>query len=301
MAQEPLHQEKTRKLRNQPDHRRASSLIGIHSFWSKPLLENRWGLKGTFEKSLTMTALSLATMKRVFDEVHLVTDTKGAELFKDLGYDQIHLDLDHLADLHPRYWSAGKIYALKRYEVPVVHVDGDVFFLKPEIRSFFDRDWDVAVQMKEAGEHYQKTYSHLIEKMQPALKSWGLDLYNFAYNCGVMGFKDLDFMQHFVEEYFRALRSCQQNQKAIDRIGLEYEINIVLEQALLTHISQNAGVYVRELITLEKQTFPGLQPEAERLGFVHLWGPSKYQPEWEARVEKRLLELDPETYFKIKR
>lgn len=276
-------------------------MIGIHSFWSKPLLENRWGLSGTFEKSLIMSALSLATMKQVFDEVHLVTDTSGAELFKDLGYDKVHLDLNHIADLNPRYWSAGKIHALKRYKVPVVHVDGDVFFLKPEVRGFFEQNWDVAVQMKEAGNHYHKTYSHMVAKMQPALGGWGLDRYNFAYNCGVMGFKDIDFMHRFVEEYFKVLGSCQQNQNVIDRIGPEYEINIIIEQALLTHIAQNAGVYVKELITLEKQTFPGLQPEAETLGFVHLWGPSKYQPHWESRVEKRLLELDPETYFKIKK
>lgn len=276
-------------------------MIGIHSFWSKPLLENRWGLSGTFEKSLIMSALSLATIKQVFDEVHLVTDTRGAELFKDLGYDKVHLDLDHIADLNPRYWSAGKIHALKRYKVPVVHVDGDVFFLKPDVRGFFEQNWDVAVQMKEAGNHYHKTYSHIIKRMQPALGGCGLDLYNFAYNCGVMGFKDIDFMHRFVEEYFKALCSCQQNQDVIDEIGSEYEINIIIEQALLTHIAQNAGVYVKELITLEKQTFPGLQPEAEALGFVHLWGPSKYQPYWESRVKKRLLELDPETYFKIKR
>jgi hypothetical protein len=276
-------------------------LIGIHSFWSKPLLNRRWGLEGTFEKSLQMMALSLATMKKVFDEVHLVTDSEGAKLLAKLSYDQVHLDLDHLANVHHRYWSAGKVYSLQRYNVPVVHVDGDVFFLKPEIRSFFDSDWDVAVQMKEAGEHYHKTYSHLIKWMQPALKSWGLDLYNFTYNCGLMGFKDVSFMHRFVEEYFRALRSCQQNQRTIDGIGLEFEINIVLEQALLTHLVQNAGAHVKELITLDRQTFPGLQPEAERLGFVHLWGPSKYEPEWEARVEKRLLEIDPETYFKIKK
>lgn len=247
-----------------------------------------------------MTALSLATMRRVFDRVELVTDTRGAELLGSLGYDSVHLDLDHLADLNPRYWSAGKVYALKRYSVPVVHVDGDVFFLKPEIKDLFDEKWDSIVQMKEIGEHYRKTYSHLIEWMRPALFSWNLGIYNFAYNCGVMGFKDLEFKDHFVEEYFRALRACQLKQDAIDKIGREYEINIVLEQSLLTHLALNRNVHVKELISIERQTFPGLQPEAERLGFVHLWGPSKYEEKWQRRVEKRLAEIDPEAYRKIR-
>lgn len=257
-------------------------------------------MRDTFDKSLLMTALSLSTMKKVFDRVELVTDTKGAELLGRLGYDAIHLDLDHLADLDPRYWSAGKIYSLKRYSIPVVHVDGDVFFLKPDIRKVFEESWDALVQMKETGEHYRKTYTHLVEWMKPALFSWNLDTYNFAYNCGVMGFQNIEFKDRFVEEYFRALRACQQKQSTIDKIGREYEINIVLEQSLLTHLALNKNIHVKELLTIEKQTFPGLQPEAESLGFVHLWGPSKYEKEWQERVERRLAEIDPETYAKIR-
>lgn len=247
-----------------------------------------------------MTALSLATMRKVFDRVELVTDSRGAELLKDLNYHEVHLDLDDLSDLHHRYWSAGKVYSLNRYSVPVVHVDGDVFFLKPEIKDLFRESWDAVVQMKETGEHYRKTYSHLIDWMEPALFSWNLKTYNFAYNCGVIGFRDMNFKDHFVCEYFRALRACQAKQSVIDRIGSEYEINIVLEQSLFTHLSLNNNFHVKELLPISRQTFPGLQPEAERLGFVHLWGPSKYEPEWQRRVEKRLAQIDPETYRKIR-
>ena len=246
-----------------------------------------------------MTALSLATMRKVFDRVELVTDSKGAELLKDLNYHEVHLDLDHLSDLHPRYWSAGKVYALKRYSVPFVHVDGDVFFLKPEIKSLFQENWDAVVQMKETGAHYSKTYSHLIDWMEPALFGWNLKMYNFAYNCGVMGFRDMDFKDHFTDEYFRALRACQSKQNVIDGIGSEYEINIVLEQSLLTHLALDCNVHVKEIIPIKRQTFPGLQPEAEKLGFVHLWGPSKYEDEWQRRIEKRLAEIDPKTHRKL--
>ena len=169
-------------------------------------------------------------MKRIFGRVELVTDSEGAKLLENLGYDEIHLDLDHLRDTHPRYWSAGKILALRRYDVPVTHVDGDVFFLKEEIKSSFDSQYDAIVQMKEVGSHYDKTYRHLIEQMKPALFNWELDTYSFAYNCGVMGFKNVEFMQDFVEEYFRALRSCQKKQGVIDGISTMYEINIVIEQ-----------------------------------------------------------------------
>jgi hypothetical protein len=276
-------------------------LIGLHSFWSKPLLNARWGERGSFEKSLYLTALSLKTMKRIFGRVELVTDSEGAKLLENLGYDEIHLDLDHLRDTHPRYWSAGKILALRRYDVPVTHVDGDVFFLKEEIKSSFDSQYDAIVQMKEVGSHYDKTYRHLIEQMKPALFNWELDTYSFAYNCGVMGFKNVEFMQDFVEEYFRALRSCEKKQDVIDRISTTYEINIVIEQCLLTHLAQNKNMHVKELLTIEKQTFPGLQPTAEEIGFVHLWGKSKYEDKWQAKVEARLLELDPDTYHKIKK
>ena len=274
-------------------------MIGIHSFWSKPLLNNRWGERDSFEKSLYLTALSLSTMKKVFERVELVTDTEGAKLLGDLGYDAVHLDLNHIQDVNPRYWSAGKVYALRRYDVPVTHVDGDVFFLKEEIKEIFDSNYDAIVQMKEVGDHYKNTYSHLIDKMKPALTNWDLDTYSFAYNCGIMGFKNVEFMQHFVDEYFKALKSCQRSQKIIDNIDHIYEVNIVLEQSLLTHLAQDKNVYVKELLTIEKQTFPGLQPTAEELGFVHLWGKSKYEPRWQSKVMQKLLELNPEIYSKI--
>jgi hypothetical protein len=276
-------------------------LIGIHSFWSKPLLNARWGEQGSFEKSLYLTALSLKTMKRVFGRVELVTDSEGAKLLEGLDYDAVHLDLDHLRDTNPRYWSAGKVLALRRYDVPVTHVDGDVFFLKEEIKTFFDSPYDSIVQMKEVGSHYSKTYTHLIEMMKPALFNWDLDTYSFAYNCGVMGFKNVEFMHYFVEEYFRALRACEKKQAVIDGISGIYEINIVLEQCLLTHLAQNKNLHVKELLTIEKQTFPGLQTAAEEIGFVHLWGKSKYEKKWQQKVESKLLELDPDTYYKLKK
>jgi hypothetical protein len=274
-------------------------MIGIHSFWSKPLLDNRWDEEGSFEKSLYLMALSLKTMKTVFDRVELVTDIKGAELLKHLDYDTIHLDLEDLNDIPSRYWSVGKVYSLKRYNEPVCHVDGDVFFLDSNIKSLFDDNYDGIVQMKEIGNHYHDTYNDLIMKMSPALCDIDLGVYNFAYNCGVMGFKNMYFMKDFISTYFMILESCRKNQKIIDRIGGEYEINVVIEQSLLTHVAQNNNMYVKELLPINKQTDPGLQPYSESLGYVHLWGKSKYQKYWQDRVKKRLMILDSITYNKI--
>jgi hypothetical protein len=274
-------------------------MIGIHSFWSKPLLNNRWDEEGSFDKSLYLMALSLKTMKTIFDRVELVTDIKGAELLKHLDYDAVHLDLEDLNDIPSRYWSIGKVYSLKRYNEPVCHVDGDVFFLDSNIKSLFDDNYDGIVQMKEIGNHYHDTYNDLIIKMSPALGGIDLGVYNFAYNCGVMGFKNMYFMKDFISTYFMILESCRKNQKIIDKIGGEYEINVVIEQSLLTHVAQHNNMYVKELLPISKQTDPGLQPYAESLGYVHLWGKSKYQKYWQDRVKKRLLILDSITYNKI--
>jgi len=274
-------------------------MVGIHSFWSKPLLNNRWDEEGSFDKSLYLIALSLKTMKAVFDRVELVTDIRGAELLKHLDYDAVHLDLEDLNDIHQRYWSVGKIYSLKRYNEPVCHVDGDVFFLDSNIKSLFDDNYDGIVQMKEIGNHYHKTYADLIIKMSPALAGIDLSVYNFAYNCGVMGFKNMDFMKDFISTYFMILESCKKNQSVIDKIGGEYEINVVIEQSLLTHVSQHNNMCMKEILPIDKQTNPGLQPYAESLGYVHLWGKSKYQDHWQERVKKRLMELDITTYNKI--
>ena len=58
-------------------------------------------------------ALSVAYAKRSGASIDLYTDTLGSKLLSDIPYDNIYVTLDDLpSDLNPRFWAAGKMYAL---------------------------------------------------------------------------------------------------------------------------------------------------------------------------------------------
>jgi hypothetical protein len=44
----------------------------------------------------------------------------------------------------------------------------------------------------------------------------------------------------------------------------------------------------------------GLFKFAERIGFVHLWGNSKYQEHWHQKVKAKLHEVNPKLYRSVR-
>jgi uncharacterized protein len=75
--------------------------------------------------------------------------------------------------------------------------------------------------------------------------------------------------------------------------------NVIVEQSLLTKLAQVQNVHVKELITLQDMDIEGLFEFADRIGFVHLWGNSKYQESWHQRVKAKLKEVNPKLYKSV--
>ena len=73
--------------------------------------------------------LSLALAKKHYKKIHLITDTKGAELLKDLPFESVALYLNDLKGINSgKVWSLGKIYAYYKIAKngPFLHLDSDV-------------------------------------------------------------------------------------------------------------------------------------------------------------------------------
>ena len=98
----------------------------FHSLWTKPANGRE---PETFEL-LTMV-LSALKWREKNGSICLVTDSAGFEYIKEKGllgcWNSVLKDLDNIpreVDCK-RFWAAGKIYALKAFETPVVSVDTD--------------------------------------------------------------------------------------------------------------------------------------------------------------------------------
>jgi hypothetical protein len=66
-----------------------------HTFWSKPALQSvRWKINAQYFLCVFHTALSVAYLKNLGQQIELFTDTKGIEILDFLPYDKIHCVLD---------------------------------------------------------------------------------------------------------------------------------------------------------------------------------------------------------------
>lgn len=79
-------------------------------------------------------ALSVAYAKRSGAYIVLHTDSFGKAMLGHLPYDEIHLTLDDMpADISPRFWAAGKIFAQEAEPIGSLHIDGDVFIKRADL------------------------------------------------------------------------------------------------------------------------------------------------------------------------
>lgn len=236
-------------------------------------------------------ALSYHYAKKHFKNIRLVTDKYGSSLLGFLDYEDISTSLEEISHVDPRFWTAGKIKAAEEQDGEFLHIDGDVFLLDPCLKNIVKSNWDAMVQMREVGGHFHSTYPPIFEDLRKVYpETERLSLYNFTYNTGVFGFKDLEFRDDYVYQYFDLLYELEM--RGVQFPG-DRDPNIVVEQSLLTTMAQNQNKHVKELITLDDMSKWDLFGAAERIGYVHLWGNSKYQEEWQERVRLRLKKENP--------
>jgi hypothetical protein len=271
----------------------------IHSFWSKPFLNDRWGVTDQYRKNIFTYSLSALYAKQLFGNITLVCDDAGATLLESIGYDHIDTSLNGIAHINPKYWTYGKVKALSLYDEPVLHIDGDVLLNNKALKKIFDSYWDVMVQMKEVGTHFTDTYSGMLAAVNKAVGFIDYALYNYVYNCGIIGFKNIGFKNKYCQTFFDTIEKCEENVDVLNKLDGKYELNCVLEQSLLTFLSQSHNVYVKELLPLHEMTESGLEGLANKMGYSHLWGKSKYEDYWVGRLKSRLLELDMGMYKKV--
>lgn len=269
----------------------------IHSFWSKAYFHGRWGQESKIHMDLYSFALSYHYAKVMYGKISLVTDPEGLTLFSCIPYNDISLVLTNLDHVNSGFWTAGKIKALQVQTKPCLHIDGDVFLMGKEIKAILKSNWDVAVQMREVGEHYNSTYPQIFQNLQrvwPQIKD--LSVFNYAYNNGILGFQDIDLKNEYAIEYFHLLAELDAAQI---KFPPKADPNVVVEQSLLTRIASYKNSHVKELITLDDMEKFGLFEYSEKIGFVHLWGNSKYQKNWHKKVKAKLKAENPKLYRSV--
>lgn len=251
------------------------------------MLRERWNINNLIEKNLWLFGYSVDYVNRIGQSIDLHTDSFGATVFDCLPYSKIHVTLNELEDLNERFWSAGKIVAIRESELGTLHIDGDVFLKKESIIPMLDmKEYDCIVQMEERHKIFMDSYSDVLPMFANAdIKAHGFDYeLKSALNAGILGFNNQKLKDDFVKGFFEMIEQCFNNQEFMSLLKYDLdkkiEPNVVLEQYYLKGLCETDGYKIKNLLETKSENFDDdsadVNRQADEIGFCHAWGSSKY-------------------------
>jgi hypothetical protein len=155
--------------------------------------------------------LALALAKRNYGFVYLVTDTKGAEILKDLPFTDVYVILDDIPKFQ-NVWILGKIFAYKyatQFGEPFVHLDSDFYIWLPFPEAF--ETYKVFAQCPDTSMKYEGSFApqYNVDSLkninyQIIPNDWEDVVYkqkiNFhPINMGVFGGSDMDLIKDYCD------------------------------------------------------------------------------------------------------
>ncbi|MDY6373128.1 MAG: DUF6734 family protein [Bacteroidales bacterium] len=233
-------------------------------------------------------ALSCTLLRRFYDDVELYTTEEDAKIFRKfkIPYTKIHTDLDceFIRNLRPEMWAYAKIYTYSIQAEPFLHVDGDVFIWKPFKEELFNGD--ICVQnIEENLGVYHKSIETLLNTDGAFVPDWIYENndYPIAYNMGIFGANDLDFVKTYCDfafEYYQKNGSFFVENSIVDP-----NLNILPEQYLLYVMSHKCNMSVKTFVPniirtdSEFRLFANYLQVPFESQFLHLLGAFKKNPE----------------------
>lgn len=258
-----------------------------------------------FSDFLFTSALSIACASRHFPEVQVISSSWGVELFSQFNLPVTNYSnkLDEIKDISRFFWAYGKLVAYNEQKEPFVHIDNDVFMWLPlPIRIL---DAPMCFQSKEPfkleGYSYYKKLKPCFRaapvKPKVILKNPVMD---FAYNCGICGGNDLSLFSEWKrcsEEYIFAPENHDVFFKKFPEL-LTHQ-NLFHEQYFIAslikkHKMRDKVEVLHDDAMKINEAYPPTEP-----AYTHLWGTTKKDSGYMAKVRLTLFNQEPDLFFSI--
>ena len=228
---------------------------------------------------------------RLYGEVHLITDKRGAKFLKDIPFTTVDTSLDNLPkELSLMVPSLGKIYGYKLLAdkgEPFFYLDADVIMTQKLPEDFVNAD--VFVEHKQNFAFYEYDVLELYN-LVPNKYLFSKKLPLEAYNLSVFGGKDFEFIKF----YTNFAMDFTLDKKNADLIKNNYWKNFLcpattIEQYFLSICLTIKGKTPKVLVELPddkgiKDNMKLLEERTSKIGYLHLWD-KKYDPEAEALIK----------------
>lgn len=274
----------------------------VHTYWSKPSQNNRWGIKREIAErcNLVYYALSLAYLKKLNQKVVLYTDDWGKMLLGDLPYDEVYTNLN---DITYNYsigcWAQGKMFALGLSELGDVFIDGDVFIKTQKcLDEIADGlNYDGMFQGLEYSAEFYGTRTN--EELDEKLRLNRLHIYydhaihlqgyeyphnitkfgQYAYNAGILLINNQEYKNKFLNAYKFLYDQIDKDvhMQNIYTFDNEFCPDLICEQRFLYECGK--GYNIKTLLNYQHKDENGEQTinqQANSLGYQHVIGHYKY-------------------------
>jgi hypothetical protein len=196
--------------------------VGVHVNWNAPMGKPQpaW--------EILLGILSACYWNSQNGPIDLYTDEIGMKNVENLGLTGLYrnvklLDPEMSQGLDPKtFWAAGKFMAMLEADEPVYIIDQDLLIHK----NLKDVDSDVLFLHKEVA--VPEFYPEFI--CVDVSKYYGFPRIDYAYNCALIHFKDVDVMREYAAKSLRymsvaqgvsAIYSANQIMCTVEQFGLQ--------------------------------------------------------------------------------
>ena len=270
----------------------------FHSTWTAPFFTRQQGDFYIEDFELLTTILSALKWREFNGDIKMVTDKTGALYYKKLGLEflwnlGIEERLENIPDtINPRvFWAAGKLYALKEEDAPIVMMDTDFIVWKP-IYNLIDIGTINVIHREE-----------LIKDVYPGVEGFKMDsLYNDfdklnwivrPCNTAFSYIDDDEFKEYYTNTAIDFMLSAKGDNP------LTYMV--FAEQRLMAMCALNKEKHIKSICSVDK-----LFSNTQEI-FTHIWGHKRHLRENTLSREKFCLKCInrikgdyPEVYSTIK-
>ncbi|REG99099.1 DUF6734 family protein [Flavobacterium aquicola] len=263
----------------------------IYSLDVLPIINNRWNAGNKLKETIYMSALSILYSHLWYKDIEFYVD--------EIAYKYLYMlpcrvtKVPNNDDLE--LWMKSKIHAINKQIKPFVHLDTDIF-IKKKIHFNFNK-----VIVERSDDEYYGHYKNQLpffNQYTQHLDYWHEDVGN-CFNCGILGFNDLEIRNQFVNAYYELEAIYIKNRESYlpyKRQG--YEPCVVIEQYMLASFLKHKGVIPNLL--LYQQNMIDQSNHADKIGYSHIYGKKKYTKNIVGAIEERLSKIFPYWYEQIK-
>lgn len=235
---------------------------GFHSLWSKPYMAGRHTEEYWMQDYEVLTMILSALMWRKHNGgIRLCADAEAIAFVEKMGLYHIwNLGIEEITvpEAVPEkvFWAVGKLYSLKKMQMPAVMVDLDLIIWK-DIRNII-KDTDICAIHREGifpDVYPGKEFFHMKQeyRFDP---DWSFEV--LPVNTCMLYIADEAFKNYYVDSSITFMENCLETEENLCHM-------VFAEQRLLAMCAEKQGKQISSF-------FPGSAQIENQDIFTHLWG-----------------------------